>query len=230
MSTKKIFLVLLPVLILYVSAIADSFTLGGGTLDAEDTYIKENDATTNYGSDNVIYIKDSDAQEYRALIKYPDMRDSLYGRIVDSAFQYIDYSATNATDMGHEMHGLRRDFVENEATWNVYSNGNNWGTAGAYNTTTDIYADVLDSLVGPGDTTSAGEYRFEVTDYLRLCDNKDTANYFGVIWIPTIGTEDGAIIGGYASESGTETNRSYVTVYYHDAPEGGGQVMRTVIR
>ena len=33
---------------------------------------------------------------------------------------------------------LRTDWVEAQATWNIYKSGSNWGTAGASNTSTDI--------------------------------------------------------------------------------------------
>lgn len=45
-----------------------------------------------------------------------------------------------------QVYGMLRDFVESQATWNQYSTGNNWGTAGANNTTSDYTNTLLSSL------------------------------------------------------------------------------------
>lgn len=52
-----------------------------------------------------------------------------------------------------EAYLLRRSPVYNQATWNVYSTGNSWGTAGAKNTTSDVFSPASVTQAGPGSST-----------------------------------------------------------------------------
>ena len=77
---------------------------------------------------------------------------SLYWRLSED-------SGGAPTTWAVEVHRMLRDWVENQATWNSYSTGNTWGTAGASNTSTDCSATVSASVTGNGTLANAwGEW------------------------------------------------------------------------
>lgn len=75
------------------------------------------------------------------------------GAIINSAtLSCYYYQAFSGTPTGKNviLYKLRRnDWHETESTWNIYKTGNNWGTAGASNTSTDIDTSLTDTSVMP---------------------------------------------------------------------------------
>ena len=125
----------------YPVTVDPTFTDGyGGDVDtAKDTYIRSSLATTNFGGSNVTNVGYySTPQINRGLIEFT--LSSISGTATcDSASLYFynaqnDDAGVNAT---LEAYRCKRDWVENQATWNIYSTGNNWGTAGCDDTTND---------------------------------------------------------------------------------------------
>lgn len=108
---------------------------------SKDTYINSAAADTNYGIVNVLRVADS----RNTLIEF-DLSSIDGGATVSSATLYL-WSADSAATKDHYIYELRAgraDWVEGEATWNIYKTGSNWGTAGCANTTTDY----IDSVIG----------------------------------------------------------------------------------
>ena len=103
-----------------------------------DCYLQAASATTNFNNDFVIGGQDTtDATVRRALLKFV-LTDIPAGSTINSATLTltvrIDRSA-NARTLS--VYRVRRAWIETEATWNVYSTGNSWTTAGAADTTND---------------------------------------------------------------------------------------------
>jgi len=99
-----------------------------------DTYIDEANATTNYITSTDLYTEYPDASnEKRCLFRFVGMENHLTGyTIVSAKFgMYFDYSEGASNDYNVDVHRLKRDWNWDEATWNIYSSGNNWQTAGA---------------------------------------------------------------------------------------------------
>jgi len=69
-----------------------------------------------------------------------------------SIYVSADYSGATRTLRAYRT---LRAWVEAQATWNIYSTGNNWGTAGCSNTTTDREATDIGN-VSVIDTLTAG--------------------------------------------------------------------------
>ena len=84
----------------------------------------------------------------------------------------------------HEMTVYRalRNWVSNQATWNIYSTGNNWGTSGATNSSSDYTT----SHSATGDVPDNDYVTIDVTDIVK--DMITSGNYYGFIMRPTAGS------------------------------------------
>lgn len=120
----------------------------------KDTQLYAGAATTNYGTDteNLISGDRQFFDIYRSLIQF-DLSSIPADATCDSAELILYQHAESHSGSGsttHSLYRLLRAWVETEATWNIYSTGNNWGTAGANNTSTDREATSI------GDRSLAG--------------------------------------------------------------------------
>jgi len=104
------------------------------------------------------------------------------------------------------MHQLTRTFVESQVTWNVYSTGNNWTTAGG-----DYGATIVDSNTG---NTNFTWYSFGVM-------GSAATNPITLTWSDTVGfllkaaTESGNNYNDWASKEATNTSlRPYLEITY----------------
>ena len=107
---------------------------------SKDTYISKNAATTNYGTQYYLAINPSETTTWRSLLEQ-DATGLPGGITISVATLYLYYFSTSATLAGTTLRVLklrRADWVEAQATWNIYKTGSSWGTVGALNTTTDI--------------------------------------------------------------------------------------------
>ena len=98
-----------------------------------DTYINSNAATTNYGTNVQLFVgRGSFETPQRTLIKF-DLSSIPADAVVSSAILYITYSndwSTVASTLG--AYRQLRAWVEAQATWDIYSTGNNWEIAGGF--------------------------------------------------------------------------------------------------
>ena len=101
-----------------------------------DVHIYAGGATTNYASDteNIISGDRQFWDIYRTLISF-DLSGIPAGSTINSAtlelYQHAEsHSGSGSTN--HSIYRLKRNWVEDQATWNVYSTGNSWSSAGAF--------------------------------------------------------------------------------------------------
>jgi len=107
---------------------------------SKDTYLAKNAATTNYGTQYYLAINPSAISIWRSLLEQ-DATELPDGITISAATLYLYYFSTSATLAGTTLRVLKlrkADWVEAQATWNIYKTGSSWGTVGALNTTTDI--------------------------------------------------------------------------------------------
>jgi len=112
-----------------------------------DTGISSDLLTTNGGSDTVYGVGDGSSvtsASYRFLIK-PDLSSIPAGSIVTSVtlsvYEYVvDYRNGGTNPNTVSVRRLLRNWVESEATWSIYSTGNNWTTGGASSDSNDRVA------------------------------------------------------------------------------------------
>lgn len=103
-----------------------------------DTQIRSSSATTNFGTTTTIRVGEvaGSAITDRGLFK-PDLSGIPAGATIHSAM--LSLMVTGKGDASNnryiQVYRLKRAWVEAQATWNIYSTGNNWGAAGGFDTT-----------------------------------------------------------------------------------------------
>lgn len=120
---------------------------------SKDTYIRENAATTNYGSSTSLELYTYPIYWRRILIDF-DVSSVAGFDLTSSSMQLYYYLGTLATGIYVTAYRCRRigadAWVEAQATWNIYKTGSNWGTTGAGSTSTDIDISITASSPVPG--------------------------------------------------------------------------------
>ena len=111
---------------------------------SRDCPIAQAAATTNYENTEGVGCRNTSGTSIRSLM-YFSLADIPVGAVIDTAtlsLYYYAYLAGTKKCTGSETITLtkvrRSDWVEAQATWNIYKTSNNWGTAGCLNATTDI--------------------------------------------------------------------------------------------
>lgn len=151
-------------------------------ISSADTMMLNDNATTNFGTQNGMYVGEfnAGAQIGRSLVKF-DL-SALAGKTVGSAVLKLYDWGSNYANNTRTMYVYRckRAWVESEATWNVFSSGNNWGTAGAGNTTSDREATESGSLSIDATETLNEEYAITLAnaDIQAMVDGTYTNNGF----------------------------------------------------
>jgi hypothetical protein len=104
-----------------------------------DTEFASDAPTTNYNTGVEMGIGEwnAGAAIHRSWIK-PDFSSLPVGAVIKSATLKL-ITSTDVSNNARTMYAHRclRAVVANQATWNIYSTGNSWGTAGCSNSTTD---------------------------------------------------------------------------------------------
>lgn len=98
---------------------------------SESTYLSQAAPTTNNGTSTSLFVGQSGAGGIRrSLVRHPSLPAS-----IDVAYAPILslYSVSEAlsSDRAITVYRVKRNWVQSQATWNIYSTGNIWGTAGA---------------------------------------------------------------------------------------------------
>ena len=103
-----------------------------------DTYLRSDQADTNYSASTQLVVCSFSASAKRSLISFDFSAVVPSGATITLATLslYADTGKTGRTISCSRL--LRTDWVVAEATWNHYKGTTDWGTAGAKNTTTDI--------------------------------------------------------------------------------------------
>ncbi len=219
---RKTTLVLLLVLLASspVRAQWDFFISGSDTADCADTYMRSNLPTTNYGSDATMLFG-SQWNTMTILIAFPHLSDSLalpvYEGDIDSAF--IGLVCTGSIEAGDTLSmkacTCKRDWVENEATWNEFASGDDWATAGAAGGDDRFDDAPADTLILHDGSTAALD-----TVYVRLGVNFSMAFESAVLDMSYEAGTEAIYLGFYSSD-----HSSAVGPFLHvfGGSSGGGE-------
>jgi hypothetical protein len=125
----------------------------------EDTWLDEANPTTNNDGTGTLKLIDGADQHSAGTRASPLLRfdfssipsdANIVGNVLLSLWQQ-----SGGTDTSHSFsigtHPLRRVWVTAQATWSIWSTGNNWGSPGSRSLVTDCY-DYAHSCYGPYDT------------------------------------------------------------------------------
>ncbi len=102
-----------------------------------DTYLRASTATTNYGSATTVSIRRKGILvDYRegGLFKF-DTSSIPTSATISSAS--LSFNVTTGSSYPFGLYEMKRNWVEESASWNTYDGSNSWGTVGAAHTTSD---------------------------------------------------------------------------------------------
>lgn len=185
------------------------------TVPALCTYITSDAATTNFGTTNYMAVgaSASTGANGRTLIKdaFTDIPSSA---IIDSVVLTLtcaaDYS-TNARTLS--VYRVLRDWVETQATYNIYKTGNNWGTSGCSNTTTDRES------ANSGTATQAAAYSAGDTLAITIDAAKTQEMTSGAFtnngWLLQVATESSDAIAWASEDHATAGWRPSLAITWH---------------
>ncbi len=142
----------------------------------DDAFIDNSEATTNYGTGQQLYFG-SNYDERWVWVAFWAISDSLELEAYDGSDGDPNYSGVDSAKIVFEISGvpdendtlsgylfaIKRDPVESEITWNIYSTGNSWETAGAQGsndryTSRESDGTHVDSIIVTGDDSQHNTY------------------------------------------------------------------------
>ena len=185
-----------------------------------DTRIVSSAATTNYGSGSSFQVNKWGSGNWtHGLVSFTGLSNISPTVTVSAATVYLYLSSTAGTNtQTMSFKRLLQNWVELQSTWNIYSTGNNWGTAGATNVTdrssTDSGGMSVDGTTGVYKSMSSAQLAQDVADFI----NGVYSNY-GWHIERTDGSND-STTRTFISKDGNNAQRPYLSVTYEAA--GGG--------
>ena len=126
-----------------------------------DTEINISNPTTNYGTSVNLRVGDGDTAGngvHRSFIKFDLSSIPSSDTVTSATLSLYENSAEDGHGVGSwavKLQRVRRDWVETEATWNIWKTSNNWSTAGAGNTSSDIYSATTATVTLDGTVANA---------------------------------------------------------------------------
>lgn len=181
---------------------------------SHDTILKNGAPTTNYDTDTELLVGEANfaAAIWRSLLR-PDFSSIPAGQIFSAVTLKLtvtnDYSSNTRT---MRCHRVLRDWVSNQATWNIFKTANNWTTAGCGSSGNDYAATELgsvsvDAVQVAGNVISIS---LDPVETQKLYDGTYTND--GLVLFMDTQTDDGM---GYASkEHGTAGYRPVLEVVH----------------
>lgn len=185
--------------------------------DGIDTFIS-NFADSNFGTNSQLQVGESNADTnaiQRSLLKF-DLSSIPNGSTITSAVLTLTYEqaasfrASNNRTMS--VYRMIRSWSETESTWSVYSSGNNWGTAGASNTTSDREATDIGTVALA--TSDADESEKSITLTASKVQEwvNGTLTNNGILL--QVATELNDLYIFHSSDSATASKRPKLTIVY----------------
>ncbi len=129
----------------------------------------------------------------KVICDYDTTSISTAATVTSATFSMYYYSASGTTPAGrtYTCYKMRRqDWVEAQATWNVYKTGSSWGTAGASNTSSDI--DTTDAATATMPAVN-NWIDFDVAAQVQAAVTAGVRSLFLVLDPNTSGTNYGAL-------------------------------------
>ncbi|MBN2753229.1 MAG: DNRLRE domain-containing protein [Candidatus Goldbacteria bacterium] len=174
--------------------------------ECEDARIwSDTEQNSNYGGDTYLQLgRTSGGELKRGLMKFDNLTIPT-GAVVTDAYLtvYVNNILSGVRDFA--LYELNADWIENQATWNVYSTANSWASPGGdFNAAAISNTTTLDSV-------GYHTFRINASVVQNWLDN--TENNYGFIIRKTDETTDGEMIFR-STEYSTLEQRPRLTVYY----------------
>lgn len=188
-----------------------------------DTELSSAAPTTNAETGTTYYASKYSVGDHRNIVIKFGGLSNITGPVTVSAATLYLYYLTGAADVVVSLYECLRAWVEAQATWNIYSTGNNWGTAGGTN------ASDRGSVIGTGTnggSLAAGYYAYTGSGLVTLVQgwiNLTTTNN-GLHLERTDGADDNKY-NQFTSSEGTDGQRPYLDVTYTAGGATGGKLL-----
>jgi hypothetical protein len=187
----------------------------GDDTDVWDTILRENDANVNYGSGLSLLIYNYPPGTRHTLLKF-DLTSIPAGSTITAATLGLNCSDASASTI--QMRKLLRIWVELQATWNIYSTGNSWTTAGGISDGNDRSATITASTAISGTGWKTWSDDQLITDIQAMIDGGANNGWHFQ------NSSDPNVYPAFVSSDGTDGSRPYLSVTYTAA--GGHPAMK----
>lgn len=189
-------------------------------LPSDDTWIRDGNPTQNRGTDPNISVGEwnAGADVRRGLVQF-DFSSIPAEATITSAVLSI-WVAGDTSDNARTISAYRvlRNWIGTQATWNIYITGNNWGTAGCSNTSTDREAGAIGTQSVAASPSVGDEIAITLTNasiQTMITDGGFTNNG----WLLKVDTENNDLID-YDSSRGTTVEERPKLVINYSLPGG----------
>lgn len=182
-----------------------------------DTFLRSSTPTTNNSTQTGMYTGEinGDAYEDVILLKF-DFSSIPTGAVITSAtlslWHFIKATANNANI---KIYRCLRDWVEAQATWNIFATSNNWGTAGAKNASTDVDSvNMLGSLdFVVAETFAEKQWSLNVTEMTKFFNG--TYPNYGFVITPNLASNSNNQYGFRSSDYSVANERPKLVMDYY---------------
>jgi hypothetical protein len=180
------------------------------------TFGYEGLATTNYGTNAQLSLGQTSSVQKRtswvrfSSVTFPHPPIASVSNVVLTLYSAAEGLSANRTVY---VYLNLRDWVEGQATWNIFKTSNNWGTAGARNSTTDYNSSLLGSATVSGTIAANAAVAITLDNTLFLEYINNQATYPGGFEI--LLTETGSDYWNpHSNDAATSTYRPKLTFDY----------------
>jgi hypothetical protein len=194
-----------------------------------DVKLRGLNPTTNYASAELGIFKYATGPDHEhTLVKFTGL-SSISGPVTVSAatlYLYFYTGEGSGNNTTHEARRLLRDWVENQATWNIFSTGNSWATAGGLSDGNDRVAAVSGSNTFAGNA-AAGYQAFTGAGLATDVEGWINGTFPNYGWhLERQGTGNDARYRYFrSSEYTTASQRPYLEITYTASSLGIDQMM-----
>lgn len=200
-----------------VDAAIDSLPLVNTTSlsPTSDTYINQQLATTNYDTATTLWIGENftGSASFGRVALFAFDISAIDGAVLSARLRITrdEGSPSTALSTSNRLmtRRVKRAFVASEVTWNVYSTGNNWGTAGARNTS-DVETPVYTAAHVLGDRDQ-DVWTLDLTEMVKdALDASDTTLRFLLGWALATTSQNSVQIA--SQDNATASKRPVLTI------------------
>lgn len=197
------------------NVVIDPTTWTSGRTSSDDaTNTVTDNPTTNYGTATTMAVGyNVNSTELNTFIRFASLPSVPVVSNVSATLVLMYQGQGSAGTLGVTIGRVLRAWVESQATLNIYSTGNNWGTAGGNNSTTDY--------------DGAGAFTGTLPDGANFAlSNNSTLNSWCDAWIEGAYTNNGIYISKttgsgtsdyksyHTDDAASSTNRPYLSITY----------------
>jgi hypothetical protein len=229
MMNKKRFIISIMVIVIITTLAASitakaspnysTYTNQPNETNGVDTYIAHYDQTFNFDNYDIIMVGNSGGHSTRALIKF-DLTGIPSDATITSATLTLTIKTDNSSNArDYKIYRSLRAWNEGTATWNIWDTGNNWTTAGAGGSGTDVdYSTVWSTAnMGASDpVNTTKDFVFNGTGITELQKMVD-GTYSNNGWVIKADTENSDRYSFYSSSATTSSYRPKLVVVYNEA-------------